>query len=101
MRFYKQRSSINTQNCENEQNQRSLPKSRQQATEEEEAIALDKGWKEGKESIDRHAYQEWLSPSHLVCQASPEERPHHHPKVHYATCNTQKYKKERFCELHN
>lgn len=68
---------------------KTLPESRKQTTEEKEAIALDKWRKEGKESVDRHANQERLLPAHFVCQSSPEERPHHHPEVHYAACNTE------------
>lgn len=75
---------------QNPKEKKTLPESRKQATEEKEAVTLDKRRQEGKESVDRHANQKGLLPSHFVCQASPEECPHHHAEVHYAACNTQK-----------
>ena len=78
---------------QNPKEKKTLPESRKQATEEKEAVTLDKRRQEGKESVDRHANQKGLLPSHFVCQASPEECPHHHAEVHYAACNTQKTRK--------
>lgn len=60
------------------------PKSRHHATNEEHAVALDKGGEEGEEAIDSHWDQQALFTAHFVWKSTPEEGSEHHPQIHNA-----------------
>lgn len=48
------------------QNKQCSPKARHHATDEEHAVALDKGGQEGEEAVDGHRDQQALLTAHFV-----------------------------------
>lgn len=59
-----------------------LPHAREQAAEEEGAIALDEGGEEGEDAVDGEGDEEALPSAQPVGQPAPHERAHHHAQVH-------------------
>lgn len=76
----------------------SLPHTREQAAEEERAVALDEGREEGKHAVDREGDEECLPSANPVGQAAPHERPDHHPQVHDQTWREEGGKREALVE---
>lgn len=62
-----------------------LPHTRDQAAQQERAVALDEGREEGKHTVDGEGDEEGLPSPDSVGQAAPQKSPNHHPQVHDQT----------------
>ncbi len=59
-----------------------LPHTREQTTEQEGAVSLDKGGEESKDTVDGERDKKSLSAADSVSQTSPHKGTHHHTQIH-------------------
>lgn len=69
-----------------------VPKTGDQAAEEEEAVLLNEGGEEREAGVDGEGYDQAPLPAQFVCQATPEKGPHHHSKINNESCMTEGHK---------